>query len=158
MHRWYDTRRAPGEKRGRADQPGQRRETAAADPSLTFLNIMSEHTDRAVNSAAISSMMMPTGILVLRPVRAAIQPLADRGQRQSEPGCGTRPPAEVQRAQRQKSKSPRSPAGDADRLQDVNAKLTDIHKKEDEEAERTVAPGTEAEKKGVRAETEARIQ
>lgn len=37
---------------------------------------MSEPTDSAVNRAAISNMMMPTGILVFRPVKAAIQPLA----------------------------------------------------------------------------------
>lgn len=43
---------------------------------VTFLNIMSEPTDSAVNRAAISNMMMPTGILVFRPVKAAIQPLA----------------------------------------------------------------------------------
>lgn len=36
----------------------------------------------------------------------------------------------------------------------MNAKLTNIHKKEDEEAERTVAPVTEAEKKVVRVKTE----
>lgn len=53
-----------------------RRQIASPDRSLTFLNIMSEHTDRAVKRAAISSMMMPTGILVFKPVRAAIQPLA----------------------------------------------------------------------------------
>lgn len=39
---------------------------------------MSEPTDRAVNRAAISNMMMPTGILVFRPVKAAIQPLAKK--------------------------------------------------------------------------------
>ena len=38
--------------------------------------MMSEPTDSAVNRAAISNMMMPTGILVFRPVKAAIQPLA----------------------------------------------------------------------------------
>lgn len=43
---------------------------------VTFLNIMSEPTDSAVNRAAISNMMMPTGILVFRPVKAAIHPLA----------------------------------------------------------------------------------
>lgn len=37
---------------------------------------MSEPTESAVNRAAISSMMMPTGILVFSPVKAAIQPLA----------------------------------------------------------------------------------
>lgn len=37
---------------------------------------MSEPTESAVNRAAISNMMMPTGILVFRPVKAAIQPLA----------------------------------------------------------------------------------
>lgn len=37
---------------------------------------MSEPTDSAVNSAEMSNMMMPTGILVFRPVKAAIQPLA----------------------------------------------------------------------------------
>lgn len=39
---------------------------------------MSEPTDSAVNRAAISNMIMPTGILVFRPVRAAIQPLAEQ--------------------------------------------------------------------------------
>lgn len=34
----------------------------------------------------------------------------------------------------------------------MDAKLTDVHKEEDEEAERTVAPVTEAEKKAVRGE------
>lgn len=67
-----------------------------ADRSLTFLNMMSEHTDRAVKRAAISSMMMPTGILVFRPVRAAIQPLArqDRGKVSQAAGHARR--AEVQ--------------------------------------------------------------
>lgn len=37
---------------------------------------MSEPTDRAVNRAAINNMMMPTGILVFRPIKAEIQPLA----------------------------------------------------------------------------------
>lgn len=41
---------------------------------------MSEPTDSAVNRAAISNMMMPTGILVLRPVKAAIQPLAKQNK------------------------------------------------------------------------------
>lgn len=36
---------------------------------------MREPTDRAVNRAAISSMMMPTGTLWLRPIKAKIQPL-----------------------------------------------------------------------------------
>lgn len=40
--------------------------------------MMSEPTDSAVNRAAISSIMMPTGILVFRPVKAAIQPLAEK--------------------------------------------------------------------------------
>lgn len=39
---------------------------------------MSEPTDSAVNRAAISNMIMPTGILVFRPVKAAIQPLAEQ--------------------------------------------------------------------------------
>lgn len=42
--------------------------------------MMSEPTERAVNSAAISNMMMPTGILVFRPVNAAIQPLEEKHQ------------------------------------------------------------------------------
>lgn len=46
---------------------------------------MSEPTDRAVNRAAISNMMMPTGILAFRPVRAAIQPLVKQmGDKVSE--------------------------------------------------------------------------
>lgn len=48
--------------------------------------------------------------------------------------------------------SPGSPAADANCLQDVNAKLTDINKEEDEEAERTVAPVMGTEKKVVRPE------
>lgn len=44
---------------------------------------MSEQTESAVKSAAISNMMMPTGTLVLSPVSAAIQPLATDGHRVS---------------------------------------------------------------------------
>lgn len=50
--------------------------------TVTFLNIMSDPTDSAVNRAAISNMMIPTGMLVFRPVSAAIQPLAKQKQRQ----------------------------------------------------------------------------
>lgn len=44
---------------------------------------MSEQTERAVKSAAIGNMMMPTGMLVFSPVSAAIQPLATDGDRVS---------------------------------------------------------------------------
>lgn len=47
---------------------------------VTFLNMMSEPTDRAVNKAAMSSIMTPTGILALSPIRAAIQPLETQGK------------------------------------------------------------------------------
>lgn len=68
-----------GGNRGRTGRvPGPTAAGRRGDGStrLTFLNIMSEQTERAVKSAAISSMMMPTGMLVLSPVSAAIQPLA----------------------------------------------------------------------------------
>lgn len=42
---------------------------------VTLLNMMSDPTDSAVNRAEISTMMMPTGMLIFRPVKAAIQPL-----------------------------------------------------------------------------------
>lgn len=43
--------------------------------SYTFLNITSEMTADAVKSAAMIIIMIPTGILLLRPVRDEIQPL-----------------------------------------------------------------------------------
>lgn len=43
--------------------------------SPTFLNITSEMTADAVKSAAMIIIMIPTGILLLRPVRDEIQPL-----------------------------------------------------------------------------------
>ena len=51
--------------------------------------------------------------------------------------------------------SPCSPASDANRLKHVNAKLTDVHKEEDEEAEGTVTPEEKRRKAGYfRAGTE----
>lgn len=40
----------------------------------TFLNMTSEMTAEAVKSAAMRIIMMPTGMLLLRPVREEIQP------------------------------------------------------------------------------------
>lgn len=45
------------------------------ETSLALLNITSEMTADAVKSAAIIIIMIPTGILLLRPVRDEIQPL-----------------------------------------------------------------------------------
>lgn len=45
---------------------------------LTFLNMIREMTAEAVKRAAIRIMMMPTGMLVFKPVRAEIQPLPSR--------------------------------------------------------------------------------
>lgn len=43
--------------------------------TLTFLNIISEMTAEAVKSAAMTIIIMPTGILWLSPVRDEIHPL-----------------------------------------------------------------------------------
>lgn len=43
--------------------------------SPTFLNITSEMTADAVKRAAMIIIMIPTGMLLLRPVRDEIQPL-----------------------------------------------------------------------------------
>lgn len=65
------------------------------------MNMMSEQTDRAVKRAAISNMMMPTGILVFRPVRAAIQPLArQRTEDNVSRAAGHAREAELQKAQK----------------------------------------------------------
>lgn len=45
---------------------------------LTFLNITSEITADAVKSAAMIIIIMPTGILLLSPVRDEIHPLKER--------------------------------------------------------------------------------
>lgn len=45
---------------------------------LTFLNITSEITAEAVKSAAMIIIIMPTGILSLRPVRDEIHPLKNK--------------------------------------------------------------------------------
>lgn len=42
---------------------------------LTFLNIISEMTAEAVKSAAMTIIIMPTGMLWLSPVRDEIHPL-----------------------------------------------------------------------------------
>lgn len=102
---------------------------------------MREPTDRAVKRAAISSMMMPTGTLVLRPMRAKIQPLAE-AEKNSKPNShcesvllhnGTCKDGAGKKGI--KKEPPCSPAGDADGLQDVNAELADVDEEKDEEAE-----------------------
>lgn len=45
---------------------------------LTFLNITNEITADAVKSAAMIIIIMPTGILLLRPVRDEIHPLKEK--------------------------------------------------------------------------------
>lgn len=75
--------------------PGTSNQSERRRPRLTFLNIMSEQTESAVKSAAISSMMMPTGTLVFSPVSAAIQPLATHKQRHGESGRRTGALADV---------------------------------------------------------------
>lgn len=42
---------------------------------ITFLNMIREMTAEAVKRAAMRIMIMPTGMLVFKPVRAEIQPL-----------------------------------------------------------------------------------
>lgn len=89
---------------------------------------MSEPTDNAVNRAAISSMMMPTGILVFRPVRAAIQPLAKQNKNFITV-------SEMDKFSSSTKYSPCPPASDSNSLKDVNPKLTNVDEEEDKEAE-----------------------
>lgn len=64
--------------RGATVTRGLARRRLSRTGCVTFLNMMSEPTESAVNRAAITNMMMPTGMLVFRPVKAAIQPLAEK--------------------------------------------------------------------------------
>lgn len=63
----------------RKQNPNQTQETKEGNNmSLTFLNITSEITADAVKSAAMIIIIMPTGILLLSPVRDEIHPLKER--------------------------------------------------------------------------------
>lgn len=79
--------------------------------------------------------MMPTGMLVLRPIRAKIQPLAEEEQKKGRAVSEKSKHRETRQGLVGRNKEPPcSPAGDADGLQDVDAKLADVDEEKDEEA------------------------
>lgn len=101
----------------------------------TFLNMMRDMTASEVNRAAMMIMIMPTGMLVFRPIRAEIHPLP-----REETGSVILLRKVTHTHSVGRVSSPGSPTGDADALQNVDAKLTDVHEEEEKEPERTVAP------------------
>lgn len=114
----------------------------------TFLNMIRDMAAREVKRTATMIMMMPTGVLLLRPVRAEIHPLGTRTRRLSS-HCSQKETREC--TWPTPSRSPGAPAGDANTLDHVDAELTDVHKEEEEEPEGAVTPAHREEEKDASA-------
>lgn len=115
--------------------------------SCTFLNMKRDMAASEVKRAAMRIIIMPTGMLPFRAVKAEIHPL-NTGKSSINPQLKKhsamthtiQPKTIVFSVAFFPNFSPGTPSSDANTLEDVDTELTDVHEEENEKSEGAVNP------------------